>query len=312
MPPLVIETAGLTRHFGTLVAVNSVDLAIPRGGVVGLVGPNGSGKSTMIRMLLGLIHPTAGTARVLGEPIDAPHRYADAVGALIENPAFVPALSARANLASLAHLRGLALDRVDEVLAVVGLTDRAHNHVKEFSLGMKQRLGIAAALLPDPELLVLDEPTNGLDPAGIAEIRTLIKRLGNEGRTVIVSSHLLSELEAIADYVVVIRVGKLLFSGPLTELMRRAQGDVEVETEHAADRARLAELYRSRGWQIDDVADVLRVRVDPAAAAELNRTAHDASIILRRLTPRSQTLEDVFLSMTAAPAATRTDVRKAA
>jgi ABC-2 type transport system ATP-binding protein len=307
-----ITTAGLTRRFGKLTAVNQLDLEVPAGGVIGLVGPNGSGKSTLIRMLLGLIRPTSGTAEVLGASIADPTRYADRTGALIESPAFVPALSARKNLASLAVLRGISAARVDEVLDIVGLTDRADDQVKEYSLGMKQRLGIAAALLPDPELLVLDEPTNGLDPAGIAEIRTLLKRLGGEGRTVVVSSHLLSELEAAADYVVVIRFGQLLFSGPLATLMHRAKATVEVEPEHPADLNGLAEVYRRHGWSLEEEGGLLRVGVDPVHSPDLDRAAHDASIVLRRLAPQSQSLEHVFLEMTAASATTDANLRKAA
>ena len=183
----VISTERLTRRFGDVVAVRDLDLEISGGGVVGLVGPNGSGKSTLIRLLLGLIKPTSGTATVFGAPISHPLAYAARVGALIEGPAFVPTLSARTNLRSLARLRGIANGRVEEVLETVGLLDRSKEPAKRFSLGMKQRLGIAAALLPDPELLVLDEPTNGLDPAGIVEIRTLLRRLGDEGRTVVSS-----------------------------------------------------------------------------------------------------------------------------
>ena len=312
MQPLAIKTTGLTRRFGDLVAVDGVSLEIPQGGVIGLLGPNGSGKSTTIRMLLGLIRPSAGAAEVLGAPIRAPSQYADRVGALIESPAFIPTLSGRRNLASLALLRGLPDTRVDEVLEVVGLTERAGDDVRKYSHGMKQRLGIAMALLPDPDLLILDEPTNGLDPAGIVEIRSLLKRLAADGRTVIVSSHLLSELEAAADYIVIIRSGALLFAGPLVALMHEARADIEVEPEHPADRARLAAIYGERGWVSVMAGDMLRVQVDPALAAQLNRIAQDASIVLRRLAPRTQTLEDVFLQMTAVPAATDSIVRKAA
>ena len=307
-----IRTRGLTRRFGDLVAVDDVSLEIPQGGVIGLVGPNGSGKSTTIRMLLGLIQPTEGAAEVLGAPITDPSRYADRVGALIESPAFIPTLSARRNLSSFAMLRGLPNTRVDEVLQIVGLTERAGDDVRKYSHGMKQRLGIAMALLPDPDLLILDEPTNGLDPAGIVEIRSLLKRLAADGRTVIVSSHLLSELEAAADYVVIIRFGALLFAGPLAELMHEARADIAVEPEHPADSARLAAIYREHGWVSDIEGDTLRVQLDPARAAELNRIAHDESIVLRRLSPRTQTLEDIFLQMTAVPAASDSIARKAA
>ncbi len=312
MEPLAIKTNGLTRRFGDLIAVDNLTFDVPLGGVVGVVGPNGSGKSTTLRMLLGLIRPSSGTAEVLGDSIADPSRYAHRVGALIENPAFVPTLSARRNLASLAKLRGLPAGRVDEVLRVVELADRADDDVRTYSLGMKQRLGIAAALLPDPDLLVLDEPTNGLDPSGIVEIRALLHRLGEDGRTVVVSSHLLSELEAIADHVVVIRFGKLLFAGPLAELMRRAESHIEVQPESPADGARLVRLYRERGWPSTLADGLVRVDVDLTHGADLNRVAQDAAIVLGRLAPHTQSLEEVFLQMTDVPVASDHTFRKAA
>jgi ABC-2 type transport system ATP-binding protein len=295
-----IATQGLTKKFGDLVAVDSLDLNIPIGGVVGFVGPNGSGKSTTIRMLLGLITPTSGEAEVLGASISKPGKYAHRVGALIESPSFVPGLSAEANLRSLAALRGLPASRVHEVIQMVGLTGRGRDLVRKYSLGMKQRLAIAAALLPDPELLILDEPTNGLDPAGIVEVRTLLQRLGSEGRTLLVSSHLLSEIEAACDRVVVISFGKMLFSGELSELMERATVHVEAAPEHPEDLPRLAELYRSNGWEAELEAAHVAVKAPGGASAELNRMAMAKGISLAVLTPRENTLEDVFLSMTGA------------
>jgi ABC-2 type transport system ATP-binding protein len=295
-----IATQGLTKKFGDLVAVDGLDLEIPEGGVVGFVGPNGSGKSTTIRMLLGLITPTSGEAQVLGSSISKPGRFAQRVGALIESPSFVPSLSAEANLRSLAALRGLPASRVDEVIRMVGLAGRGRDLVKKYSLGMKQRLAIAAALLPDPELLILDEPTNGLDPAGIVEVRTLLQRLGSEGRTLLVSSHLLSEIEAACDRVVVIRFGEMLFSGELSELMKRATVHVEAAPEHPEDLPRLVELYRANGWEAESDANHVAVKAPGGASAELNRVAMAKGIALAVLTPREDTLEDVFLSMTGA------------
>lgn len=297
----VITTQALTRRFGDLTAVDSLDLDIPAGGVVGFVGPNGSGKSTTIRMLLGLIKPTSGTATVLGHPITHPVRYAARVGALIESPALQGGLSARANLDSMARLRGIPKGRGDEVLEIVGLSDRADSRVKEFSLGMKQRLGIAIALLPDPEVLVLDEPTNGLDPAGIVEIRALIRRLGDEGRTVLVSSHLLSEIEAAADRLVMIRFGELLFSGPLAALIAQEQRFVDLEADDPRETERLAARLRAVGFAVTADGPRLRVAVDPARSGELNRVAIEQGIVLRRVEPRSETLEDIFLRMTGDP-----------
>src|SRR6516164_7362203 len=215
-----LSVDGLTRRFGDLVAVKDLTFDVPAGGVVGFVGPNGSGKSTTIRMLLGLIRPSAGTGTVLGEPIEHPERFAGRVGALIESPAFVGGLSGTDNLRSLAALRGLPRVRVDEVLELVGLAGREGDKASTYSLGMKQRLGLAAALLPDPELLVLDEPTNGLDPAGIVELRELLKKSwAAGGRTVVVSSHLLGEIQAIVDNLLVIRFGELMYAGSLEGFM---------------------------------------------------------------------------------------------
>jgi ABC-2 type transport system ATP-binding protein len=294
----VIRTGALTRRFGSLTAVDGLTLDLPGGGVIGLVGPNGSGKSTLIRMLLGLIHPTSGSAEVLGESIAHPARFASRVGGLIEGPAFVPALSARANLVSLAHLRGIELARVDEVLDIVGLAGREREAVTRFSLGMKQRLGIAAALLPDPELLVLDEPTNGLDPAGIVEIRGLLRRLGDEGRTVIVSSHLLSEIEAACDYLVIIRFGNLVFAGPLDELLVQATEYIEAEPEFAPDANRLRTVLRDAGFSVNGTGSTLRVAASIDDAPAVNRAAAAGGVTLRTLSPRRDTLESVFLHLT--------------
>ncbi len=297
---MVIQTRGLGRTFGTLVAVDDLTLDLPSGGVVGLVGPNGSGKSTLIRMLLGLVAPTTGSATVLGGSIRQPQTYAPRVGALVEGPAFVPGLSAQANLASLAALRGLPRGRVDEVLDTVGLAERGREPVGRFSLGMKQRLGIAAALLPDPRLLVLDEPTNGLDPAGIVEIRALLGRLGSSGRTVVVSSHLLSEIETICSHVVVLRFGVLVFSGPITELMARAGTRVEVAPEHPGDLPGLEAALREAGWRATPRGDVLHVVAEAGDAARINRAAAGAGVTLATLAVHRDGLEAVFLAMTGA------------
>ena len=296
----VIHTSGLTRRFGSLVAVDALDLDLPAGGVIGLVGPNGSGKSTLIRMLLGLIRPSDGTAEVLGAPITHPARYAARVGALIEGPAFAPNLTARANLRSLALLRGLGATRVDEVLDVVGLLGRDREPVRTFSLGMKQRLGIAAALLPDPELLLLDEPTNGLDPAGIAEIRVLLRTLAAQGRTVVVSSHLLTEIQAACDHVVVITLGTLTFAGLMGELLAETSEHVDVRPEDPADAEALRAVLTRAGWAMTLDGSGLRVDAPADQAPALNRAAAIAGITLSLLIARQETLEDVFLRLTGA------------
>jgi len=284
--------------FRDIVAVRELDLEVAGGGVVGLVGPNGSGKSTLIRLLLGLIRPTSGSARVFDAPISRPRAYTARIGALIESPAFVPSISARSNLRSLARLRGISDGRVDEVLEAVGLLERSREPAKRFSLGMKQRLGIAAALLPDPELLVLDEPTNGLDPAGMVEIRALLRRLGDEGRTVVVSSHLLSEIEAACDTLAVIRYGELLYSGPLETLVTQAGECIEAAPELPGDLGRLTELLSARGWQATMREQDVHVGAPASQAAAVNRAAAEAGITLRALRPREASLEEVFLRMT--------------
>jgi ABC-2 type transport system ATP-binding protein len=237
---------------------------------------------------------------VLGATIDRPSAYLAEVGALIESPAFVPALSARRNLTSLARLRGLPAHRVDAVLERVGLAGRDAEPVRAFSLGMKQRLGIAAALLPDPRLLILDEPTNGLDPAGIVEVRALLRELADEGRTVVVSSHLLSEVQAICDHVVIIRFGTLVFSGHIATLLERAQSHLDVVPERAADLDRLAAALEADGWALESTSDgaTLRVVADASSGAAINRRAAEVGIVLERLVPRRDTLEDVFLALT--------------
>jgi ABC-2 type transport system ATP-binding protein len=294
----IITTTGLTRRYGPIRAVDHLTLDLPAGGVIGLVGPNGAGKSTLIRMLLGLIRPTSGSASVLDEPVSAPARYASRVGALIESPAFVPGLSARANLTSLARLRRLPVARVDEVLSVVGLAGRDREPVSRFSLGMKQRLGIAMALLPDPELLVLDEPTNGLDPAGIVEIRVLLQGLAQAGRTVLVSSHLLAEIEAACDYVVVIRSGSLLFAGPMAELLSRTRAHIDIRAEHDHDTGRLVDSLAGAGWAVQRDGGILRVAAEAARSADLNRAAAGFGVTLAGLVVVQDSLEDIFLAMT--------------
>jgi len=294
----VVTTTGLTRRFGPVTALDRLTVELPAGGVIGLVGPNGSGKSTLIRILLGLIRPSGGSALVLGSPVASPAAYASRVGVLVEGPAFLPGLSARANLVSLARLRRLPLARVDAVLAQVGLVGRDREPVRRFSLGMKQRLGIAAALLSDPEVLILDEPTNGLDPAGIVEIRELLRGFGRDGRTVIVSSHQLSEIEAVCDHLMVIRLGELIFAGPMTEMMKRTREHVDIAAEHPADMARLEAALVAEGWSVTAVDDVLRVDAAATRAADLNRAATAAGVTLRQLVVAQDNLEEIFLEMT--------------
>ncbi len=301
---------GLTRRFGDLVAVNDLSFEVAAGGVVGFVGPNGSGKSTTIRVLLGLIAASSGTGTVLGQSIEHPERFAGRVGALIESPAFVGALTGRDNLRSLAMLRGLPHDCVNQVLNTVGLVGRADDKASTYSLGMKQRLGIAAALLPDPELLVLDEPTNGLDPAGIVEIRQLLRSLADEGRTVVVSSHLLTEIQAMVDSLVVIRFGELVYSGSLEDLMLHGSERVVAAPELPSELPQLIALVEANGWPYETSDDHVIVDIPADRSPELFRAADSAGLTLRMLNPESDTLEAIFLRMTGATDAELSEQRR--
>jgi ABC-2 type transport system ATP-binding protein len=294
-----IRTSGLTKRYGSRTAVDGLTIEIPRGVVAGFVGPNGSGKTTTIRMLLSLISPSEGSAEVLGVDTRHPGEYLPRVGALIEGPAFYPTLSGRRNLRVLSSLGGYSQARVDEVLGIVGLTDRAGDFVASYSMGMKQRLGIAAALLPEPELLVLDEPANGLDPAGILEMRRLILQLSRQGVTVFISSHLLAEVEQMADWIVMLKEGQLLFQGPIDAVLTQQQTELVVATEHPADMARLASLLRSQGRSARTSDGRLHIDAPAEFAAELNRAAMAAGITLVEIGMHRATLEDTFLAMTA-------------
>ena len=292
---LVIETRALTKRYGdAIVAVDHLDLRVRRGEVYGFLGPNGAGKTTTLRMLLGLVRPTSGQAIVLGAPPGAPDGLAR-IGAMVEAPAFYPYLSGRDNLRVLAGHAGVPEDRVDAVLDQVGLTDRASDRSRTYSLGMKQRLGVAAALLKDPELLILDEPTNGLDPAGMAEMRAFIRSLGKGGRTVVLSSHLMGEVEQVTDRVGVIRDGALVAEGTVEELRGRAGLRVRAEP-----RAEAARLIRAQP-DVDKVTSVdglLDVTVDTSRAPTINRLLVEAGIAVSELYAQQTSLEDVFLELT--------------
>lgn len=295
-----IRTNGLTKDFGEQRAVDNVSIELPRGQVIGFVGPNGSGKSTTIRMLLGLIEPSAGDAEVLGHSIHDPAAYLSRVGALIEGPAFHPSLTGEENLRLLATLGGYSRDRIPEVIETVGLTGREGDRFRQYSLGMKQRLGIAAALLPDPDLLILDEPTNGLDPEGIVEIRRLLMSLGAEGKTVFVSSHLLSEIQAACDWIVMINDGGMVFSGPLNDLLDLASPRISAAAEEKGHNSRLMQLAADAGYHAVAVNGGIEIEAPAEWTAELNRLAWQAGITLRELRATSADLEQAFFAMTGA------------
>ncbi len=293
-----VVTHELTKRFGDRVAVDRIGIELPAGVVSGFVGPNGAGKTTTIGMLLGLIRPTSGSARVLGHSIEEPAAYLSRVGALIEAPSFYPTLSGRRNLEVLTRLGRLDRARIAEVLELVELSDRANDLVRSYSLGMKQRLGVAAALLPNPELMILDEPTNGLDPAGIREIRALLRSLADRGITVFVSSHLLAEIEAICDHLVLIDKGRIGFQGGIGELLAAQQSELFAVPEHGRDLAGLAALSVQAGHPAHVDGDGVRVQAPGEWAAELNRRAMAAGITLRGLESTRASLEEAFFAIT--------------
>ena len=300
-PEVVLHTKGLVKRFGEILAVDGLDVDVRRGEVVGLLGPNGAGKSTTIGMILGLVAPTAGTAEVLGRDVRI-HREETlaGVGAMLEVTSFYPYLSGRDNLTAVALLRGGgALARVEPLLGRLGLAQRGGSKFRTYSLGMRQRLGIASTLLGDPALVILDEPANGLDPAGQREIRVLIRELAAENRGVLLASHLLYEVEQVCDRVLVIKKGKLIASGTLAEVTRRgAYFEIVVE-----DKRRAAEALRGLGLTgVSETATGLDVVADPARGAEVNRALASAGIYASAIIPRASSLEDVFLELTEAEA----------
>jgi ABC-2 type transport system ATP-binding protein len=294
----VLRIQGLTKRYGDRCAVDHLDFSVPPGVVCGFVGPNGAGKTTTIRMLLGLISPTEGTGEVLGHPLSDPSAYLRRVGAMIEGPAFYPSLSGRRNLEVLARLGGIDRRRVDEVLATVELADRAKDHYGKYSLGMKQRLGIAAALLPGPDLLILDEPTNGLDPPGIRDLRALLRSLADAGMTVFVSSHLLDELQQICDHLVVIDQGRLLFSGEVDDFLSAREPQLAVTPEDPAMLDDLVRLCERDGRQAIVVDGRVLVTAPRSWAGQLNRLAMRNGITLCALGEVPLRLEDVFFHLT--------------
>jgi ABC-type multidrug transport system ATPase subunit len=291
---LVIDTADLTKRYGDVLAVDHLALRVRPGEVYGFLGPNGAGKSTTLRMLLGLVRPTSGGAAVLGAPPGSPESLAR-IGAMIEASAFYPFLSGRDNLRVLARHAGVAGTRVHAVLEEVDLLPRAGDRVAGYSMGMKQRLGVAAALLKDPELLILDEPTNGLDPAGMAEMRDFIRSLGRDSRTVLLSSHLMGEVEQVCDRVGVIRAGALVAEGTVDELRGRAGLRVRAEPVQVAARVIGAVPGVEAVSRVDGLLDVA---VDPGHAAAINRALVDAGLDVSELYLAKASLEDVFLQLT--------------
>ncbi len=294
----VLRARGLSKRFGAVIAVDGLDLEVRAGEVHGFLGPNGAGKSTTAGMILGLIRPDAGRIELLGQDLAAHRdRARRLIGAVVEAPAFYPFLSGRDNLRALALAAGgVPRPRIEALLAQVGLAERAADRYETYSLGMRQRLGIAAALLTDPVLVILDEPTNGLDPAGQREVRALVPQLAREGHAVLLASHLLHEVEQICDRVTIIRRGRLVASGPVRELLRRG-GAVEITVE-APERA--ADVLRALPFveRVSVDGTRLTVAAPPERGADLNRALAAHGLYAAAIVPRQSTLEDVFLELT--------------
>lgn len=299
---LAIQTEGLTKRLGDAAVVDKLDLVVPRGSVYGFLGPNGSGKTTTIRMLLGLIWPTAGSYRVLGEAMPGANaKVLPQVGALIEGPAFYPWLTGRQNLkridaAGVDGQRKTRAARIADALTRVGLSAAANKRFRAYSLGMKQRLGLAAALLRPRSLLILDEPTNGMDPQGTREIRNLVRELAGEGSTVFLSSHLLSEVEQICTHVGIISVGKMVAQGSVEELRGRGEAMLRVESDDAPGAAKV--LDRLGLESIVVTGEVVSAQLDGQRPEECNRELVLAGVGVRSLTTDRRSLEDAFVALT--------------
>ena len=297
-PGLVIETHHLTKRYGEILAVDDLSLKVPNGGVFGLLGPNGSGKTTTIGMLLSLVWPTSGPINLFGDASPGVHRQVlRRIGATVETPSFYPYLSGRANLRFFRAIGSrAAADEIDRLLKLVELAGAADRPFRTYSLGMKQRLGVAYALLGDPELVFLDEPTNGLDPAGVAEVRELVRRLGSGGRTVILSSHLLSEVQQVADHVAILSKGRLIVQGNVDELLR-AQEAVRLRTTNdTLAREILSTLPAVEKITAENGA--LLVVTPPEQAWELTRALAGHDVFVAEMGPVQASLERYFLEVT--------------
>ena len=296
---LPISTSGLVKRYGDIVAVNGVDLTVERGDVFGYLGPNGAGKTTLLRMLLGLIRPTSGSAKLFGrDPLVDGARALDGVAGFVEGPRFYSYLSGRKNLELLADYDGDgARARIDGVLEIVELRDRAKDRVGGYSHGMRQRLGIAASLLRQPRLLLLDEPTTGLDPAGMRDMRDLVRRLAGEGITILLSSHLLNEVEDLCNRVAIIRKGGIVYDGPLKELLATAATVYRLRATDP-ERARVV-LLSQRGVDGVSLGDgQLRFTADEEAVARAAIALGQARIGITALIPETASLEELFLGLT--------------
>ncbi len=298
MNDFVIRTDGLTKRYGEILAVDGLSMEVPRGRIFGLLGPNGSGKTTTMGMLLGLVKPTAGSFTLFGS--NSPHvESLRRLGAIVETPAFYPYLSGRDNLAYFQGIGGRSdAAELDDLLEKVGLADRADSRFRTYSLGMKQRLGLAYALLGDPELLFLDEPTNGMDPAGMAEVRDLIRSLGTGGRTVLLSSHLLHEVEQVCDSVAILSKGRLIAQGDVEDLVRPG-GDERVRL-RTTDNARAVEVLKGLDWvtSVDEDGHSLLVATASERSPEISTALGQAEVYVTEMAAEETSLEQYFLDVT--------------
>jgi ABC-2 type transport system ATP-binding protein len=307
----VIRVEGLRKEYvrlrrgrvrGRTVAVDGLDLDVPEGGVFGFLGPNGAGKTTTIRCLLGLIHPTAGTCHLLGADSRGDlSPVIPQVGSIVESPALFPRFSGRRNLQLLGRLHGIGPLAVAATLERVGLGGREDDAVRTYSLGMRQRLGIGAALLKDPSVLILDEPANGLDPAGIKEVRDLLRSLGAEGRTVFVSSHQLAEVQQMCDRVAILSRGRCITTGSVTDVLAHGRRPTLVVGLAADDLAAGEQALREAGLAVTAEGDMLRVDLPAEEAARITRILADRGLYLTELRPEAVSLEQVFLELTSEP-----------
>jgi ABC-type multidrug transport system, ATPase component len=297
MENYIIETNGLCKRFGQFTAVDGIDLKVPEGAVFGFLGPNGAGKSTTIRMILGLIKPTEGEVKVFGKSMeDSRLDILKATGSLVEYPSYYGSLTAYENLDITREILGAEKKDIERVLEISGLTENKNKMVKKFSLGMKQRLGIANALLGNPRLLILDEPTNGLDPAGIHEIRDLIKSMPEKyGITVMVSSHILNEIELMAGYVGIIDKGKLLFQGTLDDLKMKSSSRIRIEAEPEES---VVGYLRKKGCKVDIEDGAVFINLDGLNPAAVNRELVLKGFEVSHISVDHDTLEDIFLNIT--------------
>ncbi|GEM50369.1 ATP-binding cassette domain-containing protein [Empedobacter brevis] len=290
----VLEITQLTKKFGSFTAVNNVSFSVEKGNVYGLLGPNGSGKSTTLGMILNVINPTAGSWKWFGKEPD--NDSLKKIGAIIESPKFYPYLSAQKNLEIVADIKEADYSKIDEKLELVGLLSRKKDKFQQYSLGMKQRLAIAGALLNDPEVLILDEPTNGLDPQGIIQIRELIIKIAEQGTTIILASHLLDEVEKVCSHVVVLNQGKMLYAGSVDQ-MNSSFGSIEVSASNMESLEYTLKTFSFVSKVTKENNKLLAVLTEEKDPAEINKTLYEHGIIVNHLVKRRESLEQQFFQL---------------